>query len=299
MILNQEAKEWCLQELDAEGKQIGEDQFPYVHTLEFTAIDLTVRDGIEFSKNEESNAIETRRIIGKLQPADKVYDQPINYSMFGTDRNISDFYLVIQRIGDEDYLTAKWVKELLEGNNMQGLCIAWGGVATPSDGWDRGMEDSVQFSLYVRPETFARYSEAIAAGVVDQLAFSVGVAGFYSKRTYIHPPENVKVLTSSRSLPEVQEVETPDDCEIVPMRLGLVGYASFDLLSSTKFETPTPKPLPDRSLGEATPSDYQPDSATQVAQRLANVNARVVALLTSLRTVAWIIVVMLFITLVT
>lgn len=299
VVLNQDPEsknlyKWCLQELDAEGKKIGRDQIPWYWNLCFTATELTFGDGITIEPDyrigydDAKMAVQEKQTIrAKLRPGypwEENLCRQTTYSMFGTDRTISAFELFIAK---------------LEGEDKMEHCWAWGSVSykTDIDFRVETTDDTVIFYLYVRPETFARYAEAIAGSKVDEAILRVGrVAGFYSGWSPASSTSDVKVLTNN---PE-NVVEMPDDCDIVPRRLGEVGEATFNLLRIAKLETSNDGAAEDDDwLKEDAPSGDQPDRATQAAQHLANVNARAVALLTSLRIAAWVIAVLLFLILVT
>ena len=120
--------------------------------------------------------------------------------MFGTDRTISDFGLLIMP---------------LEGEDQQERCTVWGCVSytTENDFRNETDDDTVSFYLYVRPETFERYTRKITASEVDKAFFRVvGVAGFYSEWSPSVSTDRIKVLTAD----EEHVVEIPDKCEIAP-----------------------------------------------------------------------------------
>lgn len=214
---------WSLQELDAEGKKIGADQIPWDWTLNFTATELALQDEFEIGQDYESDDTEKKTvserhsIVAKLSPGDARDDRPslgTAYSMFGTDRYITNFSLRIHAITEEE---------------EQETCSVWGCVSYTSEGADFIDEtepDAVLFYLSVRPETFARYAAMIASAEVDEAVFSVsGVAGFYSEWSPSISTTNIKVLTRGRE----HKVDMPDPCEIEPPRLGEVKQTNLYL----------------------------------------------------------------------
>jgi hypothetical protein len=279
---------WSLHELDAEGKQVGEDQIPWGWTFYFTASELTVNDTISIEKSKGDDKDETSEvkqkqwIRAKMQPGvpwDRFGDRKPRYSMFGTDRTISDFELFIEKLKDGD---------------EQEQCAAWGCVSYTSDIDFRSdtTDDTVLFHLHVRPDSFARYAEKIAAGEVDYAVLRLGrVWGFYSEWSPSIITNRIKVLTLSK---KEQEVEAPQGCEIDPPRLGKVGEVELTLQRIFKSEKPKPSASDDEDDDLVSPLQQQPQ--VHVA---AIADDRTIKLLSSLRVVAWIIAALLLAILIT
>ena len=130
--------------------------------------------------------------------------------MFGTERAIKDFQLCCP------------VRDQTEGES----CSAWGTVSYTDEGdfREETFEDTIVFSLIVRPETFARYVAKISLGAADEIILRVGmVAGFYSEWTPAISTRDVKVLASG----EEQKITMPPGVEFQPPRLGRVGEAAL------------------------------------------------------------------------
>lgn len=283
---------WSLQELDAEGQKIGRDQIPWEWTLYFTATELALSDTLAIEQDygsedgSQSTVRERQNIRAKLKPGgpwEGGRSRDPAYSMFGTERTISSFELFIERLGGEE---------------ERERCTAWGSVSYTFDNdfRDETTDDTVVFHLYVRPETFARYLAKIGAAEVDEAVLRVShVAGFYSDWSPAISTDEIKVLTSHKE----QAVEVPEGCEIVPPRLGKVGEAELYLRRITKLETaPSASANEDDWLEDDEPAEAVPDKATLAAQHSASRNARAVDLLSSLRTAAWVIAVLLLVILV-
>lgn len=272
---------WSLQELDAEGQKIHRGQIPWAWALYFTATELALSDALAIescyrSEDESQNTVRERmNIRAKLtpgDPSDRRRFRSTSYSMFGTDRTISSFELFIEKI---------------DGDEEREQCTAWGSVSYTFDAdlEDETTDDSVVFHLYVRPETFARYAARVSASEVDEVVLRLsGVDGFYSDWSPSISADEIKVLTSY----EEQVVEVPGGCEIVPPRLGKVGEAELCIRSISKLEgIPSPAADENEWLEERELAEAVPDKATLAEQHSATSNARVVALLSSLRTAAW------------
>ena len=103
---------WSIKEFDEVGKQIGGDQIPWEWALNFDVVELTpyhelqIKTG-DFISNEDSltQTIETSETLrGKLRPSVESRSAGL-YSMFGTQRRIEEFGLIIYKAADgrEEY----------------------------------------------------------------------------------------------------------------------------------------------------------------------------------------------------
>ncbi|MDE2411865.1 MAG: hypothetical protein KGM18_08855, partial [Sphingomonadales bacterium] len=207
-----------------------------------------------------------------------------SYSMFGTDRTITDFGLHISAVADGE---------------EQDRCTVWG---SPSytidiDFRDETPDDTVVFHLYVQQDTFERYVNAIKAAQVEAADLSLRrVSGFYSEWSPGISSDFVKVLTSEKE----HVVEAAEGSAISPPRLGEVGEVSLTFLRMLKIENPKPEPVQNDDWQHISdPAESSSDTTTLAAQSLTNANIRAVALLASLRTAAWVIAVLLLLILVT
>ena len=226
---------WAIQEIDAQGKQIGQDQIPWVWTLHFTATSCVLGDSFDIEsqfqeKEEEATPppkVTQRQVIRvELRPGRPWDDNETSYSMFGTDRTIKSFQLEIHPISD----SAK-----------QESCSAWGSVSYTAeiDFRNETMVDCVTFYLFVKPDTFVRYGAKIAHGLVDEILLRVGaVAGFYSEWSPAISTDNIKVLTSG----EEQKIILPTDLDFKPPRLGEVGSAELFINRHLEFRKRVPEP---------------------------------------------------------
>jgi len=299
IILNEDSEyknlyKWSLQELDDEGAKIGRDLIPWYWSLDFTATEIILSDGITIepdysSDNDEpKNATKSRQYIhAKLRPGSPIewhrFRHP-TYSMFGTERTISNFELSI---------------EILADGEEQDQCWVWGSVSytTDIDFRDETTDDTIVFNLYVQPETFERYVKAVRAAEVNEAILCLRrVHGFYSDWSPSVSTDSIKVLTSHKE----QVVEGEDESEIAPLRLGKVGEVSFTIQRKLTLEDAKPEYTDDDNWTEDDELAEGPsDKAMLAAQHSANANVRVVALLTSLRTAAWAIAALLILILVT
>jgi hypothetical protein len=111
---------WAINEIDAQGRKIGDDQIPWVWTLNFTATSCVLGDSIDiepqFQTEETTPAppkITQRQVIRlQLRPGRPWDDEDeTSFSMFGTNRTIKSFQLEIHSIAD---------------STEQESCRAWG-----------------------------------------------------------------------------------------------------------------------------------------------------------------------------
>jgi hypothetical protein len=296
VILSEDTKfrnlyQWCLQEHDDEGNEVGRDQVPWEWTLNFTATELIFEDRItidSYVPQGEAKPTKPARtqqsIRAKLRaghPQDGEFDK-VRYSMFGTKRLIRVFELNILKLPDTD---------------LQERCEVLSSVSHSFeiDFRDETTADNVVFILFVRPDTFVRYSQAIIAGEIDEAILSVsGVEGFYADWSPSISTNSIKVLTNHSE----HKVEMPANCAVVPPRVGKVGDVSLNLYRIAKLEAG----LPSEDAGEiwqniAKVAETQRFDATQASQNLAKVNGQAVELLASLKMAAWVIAALLFLTL--
>lgn len=286
---------WSLQELDEEGAKIGRDLIPWDWGLDFTATELAYNDALtiepDYSSDGEEMPIVTRNrrsIRAKLRPGSPQEwhrNRQPSYSMFGTDRTITAFELFIEPLTDGE---------------EQDRCRVWGSVSYTMDidFRDETTDDAVTFHLYVRPETFEQYVRTVRAAEVGAAVLYVKrVAGFYSDWSPAISTDSIKVLTGYE---KDHPVEIAEGSEIVPPRLGEVDEVSLTLVRKLTLEQPAPEPDQDDDWqDEGEFADAPPNKALVAAQHSAKANARIVALLTSLRTAAWAVAALLLLILVT
>lgn len=228
---------WAINEIDAQGQQIGLDQIPWDWTLHFTAMSCVLRSSIDIKSQQidgtmlaRPDVVQRRVIHVRLRPGrpqdDMDYFRETTFSMFGTDRAIESFALEINPIVDPAEHES---------------CRAWGTVSYTSeiDFREETENDAIVFHLYVNPETFAGYAATIADGSVDEMALSVGsIAGFYSEWSPSISTRNVKVLTKGSE----QKIAMPPGNQVEPPRLGDIGTAELYINRRLEFKKRPPKP---------------------------------------------------------
>lgn len=278
--------QWSLKELDADGQTVGRDWIPWEWSLYFKAKDITLQEGwntqerypIDEAKGKRQTT-ETRSIRAELYPYS--HDRrPPTYSMLGTDRNVSKFFLGIEQVSDDD----------------EERCITYGVVSytTDIDFRDVTEDDALYIYFHFRPATFAHYAQRIASGAVESLMLQInGVAGFYSDWSPSITTSNIRVLTADRD----HKVEGVPDEAIIP-RLGNVGEARIYFARELKLPLPAPS--------EAAEADFVPEDDPVDKRALAEVARETLAevarekfaqetvkLIRSLRVAAWVVAVLL------
>lgn len=263
---------WAIQEIDAQGKQIGRDQIPWQWRLYFTATSCVLSDSIEinskFQRREETTPappeIAHRQVIRVgLHPGHPRSDEEATFSMFGTARAIKSFQLEIHPLDDP----AK-----------EESCSAWGCVSytTEIDFRNETSDDCVIFYLFEKPETFARYAAKVAHGLVDEMTLSVGsVDGFYSEWSPSVSTDNVKVLGSEH------KIALPPGVQFEPPRLGRVGDAALYINRRLEFRKRAPEPEAVEEMADVGTERAVPET------QAPTVDPRVLQMLGSLRGAAW------------
>jgi hypothetical protein len=250
--------------------------------LDFTATSCVLGDSIEIGSMfrmertpPEPLEVTQRQVLrALLRPGsprdDGDYFRETTFSMFGTDRTIKSFQLVIYPIADV---------------GEQEKCTAWGTVSYTSeiDFRDDTTEDCIVFHLSVKPETFARYAAKVSQGTVDELILSVGsVAGFYSEWSPSISTRDVKVLTRGGE----QKVTLPPGLQFEPPRLGDIGAAELHISRRLEFR----KRVADPEAVEETADDGMVRVVPETRAPAAVDPARTLQMLGSMRTAAWFVV---------
>jgi hypothetical protein len=285
---------WAINEIGADGQQIGSDQIPWEWSFNFTATSCELADTFEISQplnfkfkvtaadgtvTEKSSGdgkgptIDQREIIrAQLRPGhpreDADYWRQTTFSMFGTDRAIKDFRLEVHPLANPA---------------DQEQCSAWGCVSYTMDidFRDETTDDCIIFHVFVKPEAFARYVTKVANGWVNELILRVGaVHGFYSEWSPSISTRNVKVLTADRD----HKVTLPPDHQDEPLRLGYVGEVHLYINRYLELGKQAPSPV---TAEAATEIETDPAQAQAPA---AGADPRMLKMLRSLRRAAWFIV---------
>ena len=274
---------WFLHEVDSRGASVGGDLIPWEWSFRFTVSELAVSDTLTIETehgldNTGETSVQKRQSIGaKLLPKDPWRRSAYTvFSMFGTDRTISEFSLSIVP---------------LEGEGEE-KCTVWGSVSYTAevDFRHETIADTVIFYLYVRPETFADYVAMIRAAEIDEALMRVGgIAGFYSQWSPSISTDKVKVLTDHRE----HVVELPDNCQIAPPRLGTVREMELDFRRVRKLGVAHDEKDEGDTSDDATEKPSEPHQNAVAAQSVEEVNARIAGLLSSLRKAVWVVIALL------
>jgi hypothetical protein len=272
---------WAINEIDAHGRPVGDDQIPWEWTLHFTATSCVLGDSIEikspfqFEKTTPTSREITQRQVIRVtlrsgSPRDDDdYFRETTFSMFGSDRTIKSFALEIHPIANP-----------AEQEN----CRAWGSVSytTEIDFRNDTTDDCIIFYMFVKPETFARYAAKAAHGLVDEIILSAGkVDGFYSEWSHSVSTRDVKVLTKGSE----QKIAVPPSHQFEPPRLGDVGDAQLYINRRLEFV----KRAADAEVVEEK-ADVGTVRAIPETQNPAAVDPRMLQMLGSLKRAAWLVV---------
>jgi hypothetical protein len=269
---------WAIQEVDAQGKQIGRDQIPRDLSLYFTATSCVLGDHSEiksrlrsFVPPEPPESTQGQYIRVQLRPG-----RSLDFSMFGTRRVIKSFELNIHPITDPA---------------EQERCGAQGSVSFTSEDYKREIiDDYVVFYLWVKPDTFARYAAKIAHGLVDEMIFGVGlVNGFYSDWSPWSLIDSVKVLCEG----DEQKITMLASQKVEPPRLGHVGKAELYINRRLEFRERESEPEAAVEMPEFGSERVVPETQAPPAM-----DPRMLQMLGSLKRAAWLVVCVLALTLI-
>jgi hypothetical protein len=222
--LNQESEyknlySWSLRELSETGEQLGSDQVPWHWSLYFSAGELRYNKELSLERQGDPEDIlpsqegvsSSESISAVLHSgvtnADGYFEQETVFSMFGTERQIKEFSLII--------------RPLEEGGSEQ-TCRIWGCVSYTSeiDFRTETEDDILQISVEVSLGRFKELRDLVNHVRPNILFIRLGrVSGFYSEWSPSVSTNRIKVLTRGSE----HNVELPDECEVDPPRLGTVG----------------------------------------------------------------------------
>jgi hypothetical protein len=200
---------WSIKEFDENGRQIGRDQIPWDWSLGFEVIELTpccilkINDEQDGHQAEAGKAEISEYLYGKLRPSETMRQTGI-YSMFGTQRTISEFGLFIYKV--------------TEGEDR---CSLWGSISYTSE-WDFEEvteQDNVQIYIYLSAKKFEHLLKFVTfprpTGAEVRLK---GVSGFYSEWSPSIRTDSIKILANAKD----QGLENPEKLPLDPPILGHV-----------------------------------------------------------------------------
>lgn len=222
---------WCLQEIGDNGEQIGRDLIPWEWSFHFTASELLLNQSFKFGelsifedeeeKEEDTTFKDSEVITANLHPGvcddGKRLESDPRFSMFGTDRGITDFSLRVNAVYD----------------GKKEYCKVWGCVSFTSeiDFRYETTPDTVQIYLGLTKDKFDKLATLISNKTIDVVRVGVSkVSGFYSDWSPSISTDNVKVLVRGSE----QKIDIPEGCEIEPPKLGDVGEFELTIITRSK-----------------------------------------------------------------
>jgi hypothetical protein len=179
---------WYLHELTDQQTEHGCHQIPWNWSLYFSIIDIALVSRATFSEIDgvddgSAAAVRSREHLKATLAPSKRHREETSYSMFGTDRAVSDFSL--------------WIEAVSEGEAE--TCSAYGGVARTQE-FDFRIEshpDAISFALYLSRDKFERFAAGLRAGTTTSGWVRVtNVSGFYSGWSPAISTDHIKVLTN-------------------------------------------------------------------------------------------------------
>jgi hypothetical protein len=193
------------QRVRRERKAIGRDQIPWDWSLRFEIIELvptcTIQiKGADADQAEASKAELSEYIYGKLRPSVESREAGL-YTMFGTQRTISEFGLFIYKATKDE-----------------SRCHLWGTVSYTSenDFEDMTQADAVAVYVHLSGEKLMKFVKfPRPTGAEIRLK---GVSGFYSDWSPSIRTDSIKILANAGD----QRLENPQRLDIKTPVLGRV-----------------------------------------------------------------------------
>ncbi|MAG86198.1 MAG: hypothetical protein CMB97_02170, partial [Flavobacteriaceae bacterium] len=189
IVLKTERKgsdDWCLRELDDNGRQIGLDQVPWRWTVMFSISEFRLSRGFGFGElsivDRESEAVaersnevdieESEVMVAKMHPGvcrdGKWLEKASTYSMFGTSRTISEFTLRVFKAKEDES----------ERCNIDGVVS----YTTQDEYGKETSPDCIEVLLVLSESRFDRLATLIARKEIDSATLALSrVAGLYSE----------------------------------------------------------------------------------------------------------------------
>jgi hypothetical protein len=224
---------WFLYETDEAGK-VGRAYIPWSWGINFTALSIELNEELAVSRygEEKEKPVARTHISATLRPgyANEDSDAP-TFSMFGTKRLIESFNLIIYENTEPE-----------KGER----CALWGSPMYDAGDLRREvMDDTLQITLFVSPERFARYVDMVRHHPPTLVSLRLsGALGMYSEWTPDVRTGHVKVLTNLKD----HGLTMPEGATITPPVVGEV--AEYALHFYTKRECYTPPRSVERSGDE-------------------------------------------------
>lgn len=273
-----------LQERARDGKWIGDKLIPWEWDSRFFATDVshcltveTDRPGFD-AVDDSVSAIES--ITGRLRSAGSQgrneREYPVAYSMFGTDRSITNIVLEISRLNTEV---------------ADERCVIRGFVSYKAevDFHDETQSDSLYVCVSLKPSSFDKLVHSVQAQQIDELSVGIGhVDGFYSEWSPSISTDHVKVLAGGEQQVVIADVEH----DFTPLRLGSVGWFQLIATRRTKLVSEAESEgQPDNAMGDVQPIQSEREIAVQGVRSLDKLTEQVVRsqdLIRALRVPLWI-----------
>lgn len=206
------AERWHLREYDKKGVHNGECLEPYWNSMHFKGINPTHSVSLYLDKGSSSSSSIRESIYIDLYPLVGHFplsssQDPVSYSMMGTNRSLESIQLVIRPFTEEK-------------------CFADGAVSCTSDGGINNyhLPDFLQISIYVRSQRYEDLLQLIEDKKYNSIDLRISMAsGFYAEKHHFVGPDKIKILSDE------QEIIDADLLEMDLPRLGVVQEFSLSL----------------------------------------------------------------------
>jgi hypothetical protein len=212
---------WSIKEFDNRETQIGVDQIPWDWSLYFEVVELFPVFKIEMraasNDHPEASTESSEYLSGKLRPTVESR-QAGHYSMFGTQRPITEFGLLVHKAKDE-----------------KDKCHLWGSISYTADFdfQDVTEPDCVFLYVYLSAVRFDQLMNFVKFPRPTRAQIRLtGVSGFYSEWSPSIRTDRIKILANAAD----QRLENPQRLGLSPPVLG--GVKEFDLTMQQEYPFP-------------------------------------------------------------
>lgn len=213
--------EWAINEVDEDGKPVGEDYISFEWTVSFEATSVSQdtswwgeRPVSNSSLAETDQVTASRKINIELKPRD---GEP-KFFIFGHHKPLTNFELNIRVLNEVAKPETADEDAHVPMNKEHCLARAFGDyTAQDADFMETEYEGQLTFYLFVSEERFAHYCRMLELGAVSKILFAVSnVDGFYAGWSPTITTSKVKILCK------------PDKFDSgMPHYLGEVGEADL------------------------------------------------------------------------
>jgi hypothetical protein len=248
---------WCLDEYDSDNKKVDGKYIPWAWSCYFRSDQLKVVRQLDLNRYDESYKLLDKprsdykvSISGELRSGrsnEDTFLDRVSYSMFGTNRKITKFYLSISSASEKD--------------GLQG-CRVYGIPSYDSEDSNfrtKTQDDYFGIDLYIDEVELNDIVQAVESKNADSVVLRIsGVSGFYSYWSPTINTSNIKILTSYHTITK------PEGSTISPHLIGTADefWISLTKKSENKLDLELDTEIPENNPEKTVRGDlaYPPNS---------------------------------------